>query len=108
MHVEGGYLVANDGSVKVALTPDDLIEKLRTKSLVPNLFLVFAYLTYWCGIKPLVGHGSSLYLSKMKEAWLDVLKIMPEEAARVASIDTKGLIGGSVVAYKRENSQIKS
>ena len=71
------------------------------------MIVIYGFITFWCGIKSLAGHGSCNYLTKMKEAWLDVLRDYDEdEYKRIEKINTKSLIAGQILGYKRENEQI--
>lgn len=98
----GDKLVAKDGAISIPLQPQEIAAAVQRQVLVPSLFLIFGYLTFWCGLRPLVGYGSGNYLTRMKEAWLNVLRRhMPEEVERVSQINTQGLIGGVAVAFRR-------
>ena len=103
MYLKDDFLVAQKSGFKVKLEKTELIKLIEEKIIIPNLFIIFGYLVFWCGIRPLVGHGSSNYLTKMKEAWLRSLKTENEEEyRRISNIDTKGLIGGAIVTFKRD------
>lgn len=98
----GDKLVAEDGVFSVPLKPEAIATAIRQQVLVPSLFTIFSHLIFWCGVRPLVGYGSGNYLTRMKEAWLNLLhRHMTEEADRIAQINTKGLIGGFAVTFRR-------
>lgn len=97
-------LVSEDKLKIINLDKDEIIDLVKKKEIIPNLFIIFGYVTYWCGLKPLVGYGSCNYLTRMKEAWLEALKGYDnEEHKRISGIDTKGLIGGVIVTFGRDS-----
>ncbi|MFA5107055.1 MAG: hypothetical protein WC497_01865 [Patescibacteria group bacterium] len=103
MFLRGTILRSTDGRFELDLgNSAEVIKSLADGAIIPNLFVIFGYLTFWLGVRPLVGHGSCNYLTKMKEAWLSVLADEPDESARVQSVDTKGLIGGTIATYARD------
>lgn len=98
--LDGETLRSADGSVQFSLDPQEIIPLLEEKRIIPSLFITYGWLVFWCGVKPLTGYGSSTYLTRMKQAWLQVLE-GDSEVPRIESINPKGLIGGEVVTYKR-------
>jgi len=102
LFLENGFLISEDKSKKIRLDKGEILSLIQNREIVPNLFVIFGYMTFWCGLRPLVGHGSCNYLTQMKEAWLRILKNYDEsEYNRLLSVDTKGLIGGSIVTFGR-------
>lgn len=98
-------LVSLDGNKKIALNREALIPLLQSGEIIPSLFVIFGFLCFWGGIRPLVGHGSSYYLTQMKQAWQKILiNFDNKEAERIGTIDTKGLVGGAIATFAR-NSQ---
>ncbi|KKW41607.1 MAG: hypothetical protein UY92_C0015G0019 [Candidatus Magasanikbacteria bacterium GW2011_GWA2_56_11] len=100
--LDNDKLISEDGATKVSLDKGSLAREAHSRSIIPAMFTLHSWLTFWCGIRPLVGYGSSTYLTRMKEAWLEVLvQGQAEERERIARLDTKGLIGGEILTYKR-------
>lgn len=102
LYLRNDLLISEDGKKRILLDKEKIINLIKKEELIPNLFVIFSYITYWCGLRPLVGHGSCNYLTKMKEAWLEILnQTDKQEYDRLIDVDTKGLIGGEIVTYKR-------
>ncbi len=96
------FLVSENGLKKIKLIKEEIISLIEKNEIVPSLFVVFSYMTFWCGLKPLVGYGSCNYLTKMKETWLKTLKDNDTvEYERMLTLDTKSLIGGEIATYGR-------
>lgn len=77
-----------------------IVAALEEQRILPSLFVIYGWMTFFCGVRPLLGFGSMNYISKMKEAWIDVLNGVDDgEHRRVESVDTSGLIGGLAVTY---------
>ena len=102
LYLKDGSLVSENGLKKIKLTKEEIIPLVQKNELVPSLFVVFGYMTFWCGLKPLVGYGSCNYLTKMKEAWQKTLKDRDfQEYERMTEINTKSLVGGEIATYGR-------
>lgn len=84
----------------IALEPAALATAVKNKEIVPGLFIIYGWLSFWCGVRPLVGYGSMNYMSRMKEAWLDVIEDASEHE-RIASVDTTGFICGFNTTFGR-------
>lgn len=81
--------------------PDEIISVLESRKIFPTMFLVYGIAIFHCGIRPLVGYGSMNYQTKMKEAWIRVLRSTdPAEADLVGGIPTNGFIGGPKVTFQ--------
>lgn len=108
LYLKNNALISEDKTKKIKLEREEIISLMEKEEIVPNLFVIFGFMTFWAGLRPLVGHGSCNYLTKMKDAWLKTLKdFNQEEHDRLSGIDTKGLIGGEIVTYGRdENGEI--
>lgn len=107
MELRGNMLVAVKSNFSVELTPQALEPLVREGTLVPGLFVMYGYLCFWAGLKPLTGYGSSAYMTRMKEAWLRALAGVDEdERARIENLDTKSLIGGSIGTYARVDGNV--
>ncbi len=98
-----GDVLTNGKGFTLPLTREAIVEAVRSDTILPSLFVIFGYLVFTCGVRPLVGHGSSTYLTRMKDAWVAVLD--GEDAAerdRISLVDTKGLIGGQLLTFRRD------
>lgn len=103
--LDNGALVSEDGLFTMPMTKDNILQNLNNNVIVPNLLVICSIITFWAGIRPLVGYGSANYITRMKQAWLEVLKNRDQdEYNRLSSIETKGLIGGFVLTFKRDDS----
>lgn len=94
-------LVDEVGKVVLALDQASVIAALQRMEIIPGAFLRYAWEIFWLGIQPLTGYGSSAYLTRMKEQWLQFFDGEDDERARIELIDTKKLIAGEVVTYAR-------
>lgn len=104
----GDSLVSDDSSFVLPLEREAIITALEEQRILPSLFVIYGWMTFFCGVRPLLGFGSMNYISKMKEAWIDVLSgVDGEERKRVESVDTSGLIGGLAVTYARDRGMLK-
>ncbi len=100
LYVEGDKLVSKKGDIIINFTPEDIIDALKNKKMYPSMFLVYGISVFHCGIRPLAGYGSVIYLSAMKEKWLEAMKnIYAEEAELISTISTTGFIGGPKTAF---------
>lgn len=107
--VEGNALVNKRGTYRIELTPEAIHQAMQQWEIIPGLFVIYGYLSMYAGIRPLVGYGSLNYITRMKEAWLDVLDLDGEEKERVNSVNTTGVIGGLITNFKREaNGELRS
>jgi len=106
MYVDGDKLVPADDRFKdqaVPLNPETIINLLQKKEIYPNLFLIFTALNFYCGIKPLAGYGSIVYLDLLKKAWLKTLADSDFKAEKelVDSVATDGFIAGFSLFFER-------
>ncbi len=107
MRLQGDILVSIDGTYSTSLHKDEILEAILCKRIVPSMFLLYSWLVFWCGVRPLVGYASGTYLSLMKQKWLDVLSTIGSlEIERVREINTTGLIGGQKISYKRVGGKL--
>lgn len=103
----GDSLVSDDSSFVLPLEREAIITALEDQRILPSLFVIYGWMTFFCGVRPLLGFGSLNYISKMKEAWIDVLNgVDDDECKRVESVDTSGLIGGLAVTYARDHGML--
>lgn len=113
MYIAGDKLVPDDERFRdlaVPLDRDTLAELLRSKEIYPSLFLIFAVLHFFSGAKPLVGHGSLMYLALMKERWLKVLKgsRFEDEQRDIEGVGMSGLVAGLPIFFKRTSGQFRT
>ncbi|MBP7992335.1 MAG: hypothetical protein KAZ30_01610 [Candidatus Magasanikbacteria bacterium] len=107
MRLENEQLVAVNSNVIIPFTRETIITAIKEKQIIPSLFVIYGWIVFWCGVKPLSGYGSSTYLTNMKKAWTKLLEHFDqEEKERVSKIDTKSLVGGEIVTYKRVDSKL--
>lgn len=106
MTIEGDKLIAVDQDAlkkEIDLSLASIISALKNNEIYPSLFFIFAFLVFYCGIKPLCGFGSATYLLKMKAAWINILKgKYEEEAETIERIPIGDLIGGPSIAFRRD------
>lgn len=97
---EGNFLVSEDGSYKVELTPDSIQAALETKELIPSVLLTFIVLCFYYGLKCLGGLGQINYLPKLKEAYIKMQTDLGHTESVTACIgaETKDLGGEVTVA----------
>ena len=114
MYIDGNQLVPTDKRFKdqaVSLDKDTLVDLLKKKEIYPSLFLIFAVINYYSGVKPLVGFGSLVYLDLMKQVWLKTLaeSDYQSEVESLKLVDTDGLVAGAAIYFKRlENGKLKT
>jgi hypothetical protein len=97
MWKEGNYLVADDGSYKVELTPEAIADALLKKELIPSVMLTFITLCFYYGLKCLGGLGQINYLPKLKEAYIKMQeKLGNQENIAVVKNLNCGDLGGEV------------
>lgn len=97
---EGNFLVSEDGSYKVEMTPEAIQAALETKELIPSVLLTFIVLCFYYGLKCLGGLGQINYLPKLKEAYIKMQTDLGHTESVLACQDaeTKDLGGEVTVA----------
>lgn len=98
---EGNFLISEDGSFKLELTPDSLKKALEEKQIIPSMMLIFTVLCFYYGLKCLGGFSQVNYLTFMKNAYL---KMQVDKGAYrsievCARAQTKELGGDLTIAY---------
>ena len=106
MWVDGGWLVPHRedrSELAIELSRPALIDGLTTGKLIPVLALAMSAVHMLAGIRPLVGPGSLIYSTKLRDGWVRILRARgaADEAVRIAGIDTSGLIAGAPVFFSR-------
>jgi hypothetical protein len=67
---KGNYLQTEDGSYKIALTPEGIRKALRRKELIPSTLMSFIILSFYYGLRLVGGVDQTTYLTQMKEAFI--------------------------------------
>lgn len=67
---DGKFLVTEDGSFKLALTPENIQKGIEEKTLIPSILLIFMVISFYYGVRLLGGQNQTTYLTHMKEAYL--------------------------------------
>ncbi|MEI7511166.1 MAG: hypothetical protein WCJ84_03350 [Candidatus Peregrinibacteria bacterium] len=104
----GNYLMSDDESTKIELTPESIRVAIEKKQIIPSMMLIFMVLSFYYGLKCLGGFSQINYLTHMKNAYIKMQADL--EAYRsievCARAQTKELGGDLVIAYlgeKKEN-----
>ena len=101
---KGNYLVSADESYKVELTPDAIKKGIEDKELIPSLFLNFATICFYYGLKCLGGFNQVNYLTNMKNGYIK----MNVDLGNYRSIEvcaraqTKELCDGIILAFAKD------
>lgn len=97
---EGNFLVSEDGTYKVEMTPEAIQAALETKELIPSVLLTFIVLCFYYGLKCLGGLGQINYLPKLKEAYIKMQTDLghTESVLACQGAETKDLGGEVTVA----------
>ncbi len=67
---EGNFLVSDDGSYRLELTPDNVARALETNEIIPGPVLCYMLLSFYYGLKCLGGFSQVNYLTLMKNAYI--------------------------------------
>ncbi len=104
--LEGEALVNRECGIRVKLEPDALCEAIVSRSIYPGMFLVYGMSHFHCGVRSLGGVASVNYLTAMKAAWIRLFETIgePHEADLVRHVDTRGCIGGPIIAWQKHQS----
>ena len=113
LYLDGDNLVPVDERYKDLAFPlreDVLVDLLEKKEIYPSLFLIFATLNFYSGIKPLSGYGSVVYLDFMKKAWLKTLKKsdFKSDIELLRTIETDGFTAGIGLFFARQQGMLKA
>lgn len=103
LYVDGTDLVPTDprfAHLKVPLEPAAVRDHLEREELVPSVALCVLVLLH-AGVRPLVGPGSLVYTTRLRDGWANLLGRHGEaaEADLVARVDTCGLIAGTPMFF---------
>lgn len=107
LSLAGGALVNHRSGMRVELQAEPLREALEARAIYPGMFLVYGMTHFYCGVRPLGGVSSVNYLTRMKSAWLKFFETRGDEgeADLVSQVDTRGCIGGPILAWHRRDGQ---
>lgn len=106
LYVDGDALVPADPrfrALRVPLEPEAVREHLLAEEIVPAVSMQ-ASMYVFTGMRPLVGAGSLVYLSRFRDGWRDVLARhgRPREAELAAAVDISGLVAGTPLFFRRD------
>ncbi|ANW21567.1 hypothetical protein I3J09_27190 [Streptomyces clavuligerus] len=112
LYAEGSELVPADPRFRHLTVPLELAavrDHLEREEIIPSVALCMSVLLY-AGVKPLVGPGSLVYTTQLRDGWTALLDRHghPAEAARVAQVDTAGLIAGTPMFFGRSGDAVRT
>lgn len=98
---EGNYLVSDDGSIRVELTPVAIRHGLEQNEIIPGMMLIFATLSFYYGLKCLGGPNQVNYLTLLKDAYLAMCRDRGdmESMSACERVQTKEFVEGPTVAF---------
>ncbi|MFA5022220.1 MAG: hypothetical protein WC508_04040 [Patescibacteria group bacterium] len=113
MYVSADKLVPGDEEFKNLSVNFDLNEirnLLEKREIFPSLFMIFAVLNFYFGIKPLVGQGSIVYLNLIRDQWLKTLEQteFKAEIDNIKSYEIDYMVSGLALFFERITNQIKT
>jgi hypothetical protein len=79
-----GFLVSEDGQIRVSLTCDALTRALAEKRIFPNMFLCYAVIALYYGFTCIGGFSQVNDLTRTKSAWQAWLRHMDESEEALA------------------------
>lgn len=112
LYVDGPDLVPADPRfvhLKVPLEPTAIRDHLEREEIIPSVALCMSVLLY-AGVKPLVGPGSLVYTTQLRDGWVALLNAhgLAAEADLVRRIDTDGLIAGTPMFFERADGIVRT
>ena len=113
MYLVGDVLVPTDQryqDLSVKLDKETILGLLEKKEIYPSLFLIFATLNFYFGIKPLVGQGSIIYLNLIRDKWIEVLKNsdFSDEVNNMKSYEIDKMIAGIGLFFDKSEEGVKN
>lgn len=105
LYVRGDALVPADeryAHLRIPLERQALREALHREDLVPSVALYMSLLLF-AGIRPLVGPGSLVYTTQLRNGWRALLTEHgpAREARLIEEVDVTGMIAGTPVFFER-------
>jgi hypothetical protein len=67
MTYEAGKLVSGGGVSQLPMTPDNVLDALKSRSIYPGTFLVLAYLSFYLGLQMFGGILYAVYYPEMRQ-----------------------------------------
>ncbi|GHH78992.1 hypothetical protein GCM10018793_30600 [Streptomyces sulfonofaciens] len=112
LYVEGDALVPADrrySHLRVPLERQALCEALHREDIIPSVALYMTLLLH-AGVRPLVGPGSLVYTTQLKDGWLRLLDQHghAREARLLAGVDVTGMVAGTPVFFERAGSTLRT
>jgi hypothetical protein len=112
LYVEGDQLVPADPRFRhlsVPLERAALLDHLHRDEIVPAVSLQVSLFLH-AGIRPLVGPGSLVYVTKFRDGWASLLARhgLTDEAELVRGIDAGGLIAGTPIFFARDGDRLRT
>lgn len=101
---QDNYLVSQDGSYRVALSPEAIQKAMEEKELIPGLLLSYTLIAFYYGLKLLGGFNQVNYLTFMKNGYIK----MNTDLGNYRSIEvcarsqTKELCDGLTIAFLQD------
>jgi hypothetical protein len=113
LYVRGDSLVPVDERFKdlaFKLEKEKIRDLLKNGQIYPSLFTTFSLLNFYFGIKPLVGHGSIIYLNLFRDVWIKTLEKseFAEEVDNIKSYEIDSMISGLALFFARINGKLKT
>ncbi|HEX9993476.1 MAG TPA: hypothetical protein VGB14_11155 [Acidimicrobiales bacterium] len=112
LYLDGDALVPSDARFRDLAVPMErnaLLDHLAADEIVPSVALgVTVFLS--AGIRPLVGPGSLVYITALRDGWTSLLTAngFGADAELVASVDTSGLIAGTPMFFERDGARLRA
>lgn len=103
----GNALVSEDGAYRFELTPDNIEQALRSRQLVPSIWMTFMVLAFYYGLRCFGGLGQINYLTQLKQAYIRMEKDEgnPDAVSACENVETKNLGGEITVGFLQTNSK---
>ena len=101
---EGNFLVSEEGTYRIELTPEALAQALENKELIPSVLLTFMVLCFYYGLTCLGGLGQINYLPKLKEAYIKMQADLGHvESVAACSLVEAKILGGEITVALAES-----
>lgn len=112
MFIQDGKLIPTDPrhqQLAIPLEVAPLRAHLAEAEIIPSVALSMSILLY-AGIRPLVGPGSLVYITQLRDGWAALLARSGQstEADLMKKIDTGGLIAGTPMFFARSGGVLRT
>jgi hypothetical protein len=103
---QGNKLVSDDGKFSIELSPAAIREALVNKQIIPSMLLIYLMISLYYGLKCLGGVNQVQYLSRMKDAYIEMQREYGDEesATMCERVQTKEFVDGPTIAYLSSSS----